>query len=219
MCQGNTSHHIVADPRRVDTSEAKGYNPQPNRQILVAAYQCMVCQGMSVALADAPMQTPPNAKAWFDSVSNLSDSAITWRPSAIQTRVYVDVPRHIADAATEAFESHSAGHYRAAILLARSVIEATAKDKGITAGNLKTKIEALKAQNFIRPHIEAVAHGIRGYANDMAHGDFVAAVTVEESALVIQLMGEILDEVYQSPARLAAVQQAYNNRQQGSAQA
>ena len=49
----------------------------------------------------------------------------------------------------------------------------------------------------------------------MAHADFVAPVSVEESALVIQLMGEILDEVYQSPARLAAAQQAFNARQQG----
>jgi hypothetical protein len=31
-------------------------------------------------------------------------------------------------------------------------------------------------------------------------------------------MGEILDEVYQSPARLAAAQQAFANRQQGGGQ-
>jgi len=52
----------------------------------------------------------------------------------------------------------------------------------------------------------------------MAHGDFAAAVDSAESALLIQLMGEILDEVYQSPARLATVQQAFAKRQQSGGQ-
>jgi hypothetical protein len=45
-----------------------------------------------------------------------------------------------------------------------------------------------------------VADGIRDYGNEMAHGDFTDPVAGADSALIIQLMGEILDEVYQSPA-------------------
>jgi hypothetical protein len=52
----------------------------------------------------------------------------------------------------------------------------------------------------------------------MAHGDFVTPVAAEESALVIQLMGEVLDEVYEFPARLAQVEQAVSARQQGGGQ-
>lgn len=37
----------------------------------------------------------------------------------------------------------------------------------------------------------------------MAHGDFAATVTREEADEIIELMCEILDEVYQQPARLA----------------
>jgi hypothetical protein len=37
--------------------------------------------------------------------------------------------------------------------------------------------------------------------------------SAEESSLVIELMGEILNEVYQSPAKLQAVQQAVAARQ------
>jgi hypothetical protein len=76
----------------------------------------------------------------------------------------------------------------------------------------------MECQRLIQPNIEAMALGIRGYGNEMAHGDFVVPVSAQESALVIQLRGEILDEVYQSPARLAAVQQAFTNRQQGGAE-
>lgn len=35
----------------------------------------------------------------------------------------------------------------------------------------------------------------------MAHGDFVEPTTKEDADEVIQLMVEVLDEVYQSPAR------------------
>jgi hypothetical protein len=148
----------------------------------------------------------------------LSDTDFTWRASASDTKAYPDVPAHIAAAATEAFECHSDGHYRAAILLVRSVMEATAKHKGITSATLQRKIEGMETQNLIRPYIKAVAHNIRDFGNEMAHGDFVAPVSAAESALVIQLMGEILDEVYQSPARLAAAQQAFNAREQGGGQ-
>lgn len=219
MCKGNTSHQLVDDPNMVNTREAIAVLGAENNQVFVAAYRCGVCNAISVGVAKAPGHlTGRSLGNWVDSDGSLSDAEFIWRPSASNTQAYPDVPSHIADAATEAFECHSYGHYRAAILLARSVIEATAKEKGITSGNLQSKIQEMERQHLIRPNIEAMAHGIRGYGNEMAHGDFVAPVSAEESALVIQLMGEILDEVYQSPARLAAVQQAFANRQQGGGQ-
>jgi Domain of unknown function (DUF4145) len=219
MCKGNTSHEMVENPTRVNTSEARAFTADQSHHAVAVAYRCMVCRGISVGIATVPSNvTIPHLAGWVDNVSNLSDADFTWRPTASDTRDYLDVPPHIAGAATEAFECHSNGHYRAAILLARSVIEATAKEKGITSGNLQSKIQKMEEQKLIRPNIEAMAHGIRGYGNDMAHGDFVEPLSAEESALVIQLMGEILDEVYQSPARLAAVQQRFANRQQGGGQ-
>jgi hypothetical protein len=221
MCKGTTSHrYLDHHPVRVDTREAKGFTGDPNHYVVATAYECMVCHGISVGIANVPNSITAGGQVatWVDLASNLSDDYFTWRPRASDTKDYPDVPDHLAEAATEAFECHSVGHYRAAILLARSVIEATAKNKGITSGVLHAKIEEMGNQNLIRPHIKAVAHGIRDYGNDMAHGDFVAPVSAEESALVVQLMGEILDEVYQSPARLAAVQQAFTNRQQSGGQ-
>jgi hypothetical protein len=217
MCRANTSHEMVGGPKRVNTSEATAFSEDANHMVFVAAYECMVCSGISVAIGNAPRnKIGQGLTVWVE--SNLSDGDFTWRPSATDSKGYPDVPPQIADAATEAFECHSYGHYRAAILLARSVIEATAKEKGITSGTLQSKIQKMEEQKLIRPTIEAMAHGIRGYGNDMAHGDFVERLSAEESALVIQLMGEILDEVYQSPARLAAVQQRFANRQQGGGQ-
>jgi hypothetical protein len=219
MCKGNTSHELVADPNMVNTMEAMSVLAAEDKQLVVAAFRCGVCHTISVGIAKAPSHVVGRSLGdWVDSDGNLSDADFTWRPSASDTKNYPDVPTHIADAATEAFECHSDGHYRAAILLARSVIEATAKEKGITTGNLKNKIEEMENQRFIRPHIKAVADGIRDYGNEMAHGDFATPVGSADSALIIQLMGEILDEVYQSPARLTRVQQAVSARQQGGGQ-
>jgi Domain of unknown function (DUF4145) len=219
MCKGNTSHEVVGDPYFVNTAEATGFSADENHRVAVVAYRCSVCFGVCVGIVTVPSNVMAgNLERWIEDIGGFSDDDFTWRPRADDTKDYPDVPTHIAGAATEAFECQSDGHYRAAILLARSVIEATAKDKGITSGNLKTKIDAMTTQGLVRPHIEAVAHSIRGYGNDMAHGDFVVAVDSAESALLIQLMGEILDEVYQSPARLAAAQQALANRQQSGGQ-
>ncbi|OMC28191.1 hypothetical protein A5739_02925 [Mycobacterium colombiense] len=143
---------------------------------------------------------------------------LQWHPSVTETASYPDVPGHIAEAATEAYECDSDQHYRAAIMLARAVIEATAKDKGITTGTLYDKIEALATAGLIRAMIRDAAHGVRELGNEMAHGDFVDPISAEESQLVIRLMGEILNDVYQSPAAVAQAQQAAQARRQGGQQ-
>ncbi|RUP03729.1 MAG: DUF4145 domain-containing protein [Mycobacterium sp.] len=148
----------------------------------------------------------------------MSDDDFTWRPTAMDSRDYPNVPQHIGDAATEAFECHSAGHFRAAILLARSVLEATAKDKGITNGVLAKKIEEMENQSLIRPLVRQVADSIRDYGNEMAHGDFGTPVGQAESETVIQLMGVILEEVYQISAQLTQIQQAVSQRKQAGGQ-
>lgn len=211
MCEAKTGHTLVGKPSAINTGEATDFHHGVDNYLVCAAFQCDACSGMSIGLTRIHHSQTSNLSHY---VSIVKDVDFQWRPKAGETKQYDFVPEHIAAAATEAFECHASQHYRAAILLSRAVIEATAKDKQITTGNLKAKIDALADQNLIRPHVQAIAHGIRDYGNDMAHGDFVAPVEAEESQMVIQLVGEILDEVYQSPARLAAVKAAYEARTQ-----
>jgi len=93
--------------------------------------------------------------------------------------------------------------YRGAVLLARSVIEATAKDKGMTTGTLVTKIDEMYEKRLIREDIRDGAHEVRYLANDAAHGDFADPVPQTDAELILTLMDEVLEEVYQSPARVA----------------
>jgi hypothetical protein len=102
---------------------------------------------------------------------------------------------------------------RAAIILARSVIEATAKDKDITTGPLISKIDQLYNQRLIRPDVRDEAHEIRQFGNDMAHGDFVRDASPEEADLLLALMDAVLTDVYQSPAQVARAKAARERRQ------
>ncbi|MBW0270447.1 hypothetical protein ATM97_05185 [Nocardia sp. MH4] len=118
------------------------------------------------------------------------------------SKAFPDVPIQIGAAAGEATGCFSVEHYRAAVILARAVVEATAKDKGFTKGTLADKIDAMQAAGRIRPHTKDAAHEIRYMGNDMAHGDFATTIEKDEADDVLNFMSEILEEIYQGPARV-----------------
>jgi len=60
----------------------------------------------------------------------------------------------------------------------------------------------MERRNLLRPHIKDAAHEVRHLGNEMAHGDFIDPVDKEEAEAVLGLMDEILNEVYQSPAKV-----------------
>lgn len=130
---------------------------------------------------------------------------LQWLPLAAEAPAVEDVPEAIARAAKEAYSSASVGNYMAAILMARTVIEASAKDRGITSGNLKTKIDAMKDADLIRPAMAAQAHEVRFAGNDMAHGDIDIAPDAIDAEEILALMGSVLAEVFQDPARLERI--------------
>lgn len=166
---------------------------------LTAAFSCDECEALSLGsavLEEGQVVSAPTFEAW------LARQALDWLPLVGVGRDFPDVPEHIAEAASEAYECQSINAYRGAVLLARSVVEATAKEKGHTSGQLYAKIEALHAAGLVREHIRHAAHEVRHLGNDMAHGDFVEPVSREEAEEVLQLMTEVLDEVFQSPARV-----------------
>jgi hypothetical protein len=129
-------------------------------------------------------------------------------PQHAEGKSFDDVPDHIAQAADEAYRCQSIGACRAAVLLARAVIEATAKDKGIVVGSLLQKIDKMRDADLIREHIKEGAHEVRHLGNDMAHGDFVAPTAAADADLILTLMSEVLDEVFQSPARVQRARSA-----------
>jgi hypothetical protein len=210
MCNTKTGHEEVVAPRILGLEVQKLDSPYASK-LACAAYACSVCKGISIGCAAIPYDYNYNVQTFFDEQRG---DDLFWRPDAGETKNYPEVPDHIGKAATEAYECDSRQHYRAAILLARSVIEATAKDKEITSGNLHSKIDQLAKAGHIRPLIQNAAHSVRMFGNDMAHGDFVQPISGEESRQVIHIMGEILNEVFQQPAMVQQVTAAAQARRE-----
>lgn len=132
-------------------------------------------------------------------------TVVQWLPLAAETPEVPDVPAAIERAAKEAYSSAAVGNFMAAILMARTVIEACAKDRGITTGNLKSKIDAMQSADLIRPAIAEQAHEVRFAGNDMAHGDIDVTPDEIDAEEILALMGSVLTEVFQDPARLQRI--------------
>jgi len=104
--------------------------------------------------------------------------------------------------------------------MARAVIEATAKDKGITNGDVQAKINQLAADGHISAAMKEAAHEIRFAGNEAAHGDLVGEpIGIDEAAEVVELMDAILERVYQEPAKVARVRASREARRNHQAPA
>jgi hypothetical protein len=185
--------------------------PSSDMNQIWCAFRCDNCSALSIATRKASLNdglSMTNPAAWIELQSDAE-----WYPIRATGKDFDDVPQHIAEAASEAYKCRSISAFRAAVLLARSVIEAAAKDKGITQGNLISKINTLFDQGYIREYIRDGAHEVRFLGNEMAHGDFIIPVNGEETNLTLILMSEILEEVYQSPARVSRARAARAARQ------
>lgn len=153
--------------------------------------------------------------------STLDETPWVWPeavPDAIQYKAFPDVPQAIAIAASEAHQALGANAPHASVAMARAVIEATAKDKGVTVNGIYNKIEQLAADRHITPSVKEAAHEIRSAGNEAAHGDLVETpMSIAEAAEIVELMDTILERVYQEPAKVARVRasrEARANRQE-----
>lgn len=167
-------------------------------------FSCDACHRLSLAklTVDRGYAELTNNEQLLEEHADVLD----WLPPAAEGRSFPDVPKHIAAAANEVHECLSIGAARAALILARAVVEGTCKDQGHTSGALIAKIDALNAAGKIRELTRLAAHEVRLDGNEVAHGDLVAElITRAEAAEVVALMDEVLSEIYQGPARVARV--------------
>ena len=162
-----------------------------------ACYACAKCRALNLAEKNG---IKPRVRDKSDARRHLAEGPLEWRPAGPEH--YPGVPEQIASAASEAYACMSARAHRAAILIARSVIEATAEDNGVTGKNLLTMIDLMETAGLIRPHVRDGAHEIRSLGNHMAHR--IAAMPVEEAdaSMTVGLMDDVLEEVYGSKARV-----------------
>ena len=178
------------------------------KRYLQTAATCDHCGRGSLAIAGTYFDgTVTDTRHRFDKTP---DENFEWFPRIGASKDFPDVPEHIAKAAKEAHSAFSINAFMAAILMARTVVEATAKGKGIKTGQLYTKIDEMAKQSIIRNDTKDAAHEIRHFGNDMAHGDIEDLPDADDVKDVLALMDEVLREVFQGPAVTARLRARRN---------
>lgn len=170
---------------------------------LNVAYSCHNCARISSAslATESNFQSLPNAD------NNINSAEPDWDPKVVLGKNFPDVPDYIAAVASEAYMCQSIDAPHAAILLARSVIEAAAKYHGIEKGFLAEKIKKLQEKGLVRPLVAEAAEGVKDIGNDMAHGDIKVAVTGDDVEETLMLMSVVLEEVFQVDARTKSLRE------------
>lgn len=124
----------------------------------------------------------------------------SWSPPPMRPVDTAFIPDGVAGFFREAHDAFSIGAHRAVLLLVRSVVEATAKDRGILKGELVGKINKLFEAGEIRRGTKDMAHALRILGNDMAHGDIDAVPTREDADDALKIARFVLDDVYVADA-------------------
>jgi hypothetical protein len=190
----------------------------PDFAVVTAAFECVYCNLLSVAhlsFDSREVILPRDTVEAVDRVFIENRNDVKWFPERFTNHDFPDVPDAIASVASEAYTCFDANAYRGAIILARAVIEATAKHQKIEGRTLEAKISGMAAAGMLTKHVVAAADAIRDSGNAVAHGDFAEytiEVEEEEVSEVLDLMSLVLQEVFQSPAKSARVSSAAKTR-------
>jgi hypothetical protein len=180
-----------------------------DKQYVMGVYQCSNerCQKFSIGSLIAHSTTPMSTLT--------TEEPQHWEPSQVRRPEFPDVPDEIAETAAEAHACLSIGAARGAVALARAVVEASAKHKGITVNGIAGKINEMETQGLIRPLTKSTAHAIRLAGNEVAHGDIgQVPIPLPEAEVVVQFMDSFLEEVFQHPAKLEQLQASMAERKQ-----
>jgi hypothetical protein len=147
----------------------------------------------------------------------LAEAMLEWEPTSIRRPDFPDVPKEIAATASEAHACLSIGATRGGVALARAVVEATAKAKGISMRGIEAKIDALRDGGVISQLTADTSHQIRKDGNSIAHGDIGdEPVSQDDAEAILEFMDAFLDEVFQRPAKLQRLKARHAERKQGN---
>ena len=184
-----------------------------DRQVWMAAFRCSSesCQRLSIGWTDLrDVRSPGDAKR------EVPLASLVWEPRHVRRPSFPDVPSEIAATASEAHACLSVNAPRGAVALARAVVEATPKAKGITVNGIAGKINALRDAEIISTLTADASDQIRRDGNSIAHGDIGdEAVSQDDAEAILEFMDALLDEVFQRPAKLQRLKERHAERKRG----
>lgn len=211
-CGDRTHMTMVLDPYMLP--EAAWPRALPDQPVWMAAFRCASerCQRLSIGWS-----VLYQVKHAHVAKARLAADNLEWEPLRIRRPSFSDVPAEIAETASEAHACLSVGAARGAVALARAVVEATAKAKGVTVNGIVGKINALRDSGIISTLTADTSHQIRRDGNDIAHGDIGdEPISQDDAEAILEFMDELLNEVFQRPAKLQRLKERHEERKQGA---
>lgn len=189
--------------------------------VLDVAYTCDNCRAVVSARiatkANGYLRREPAYASNHEHVVSIEEQfkGIDWQPPRFAAPEYRGVPENIEAAAREAHRSLGIKNVMAAVLMARSTLEAAAKDHGYTDRKavLAAKIRKMQEDGHLTMLVRQMADEIRQWGNDMAHGDFEEEVAEEDALSLLALMDAVLEALYGHQATLSALQERRKQRQ------
>lgn len=182
------------------------------------AARCDNCGMLNLAVVLTTYQLAwDHQNAKYDAIQALEDqhTQISWYPTAVDQYEFPAVPVMIARCAAEAHQAADISANMAAILMARTTVEATARDQKIDGRDLIAKINGMRDAGIIRKRVADAAHAIRYLGNDMAHADLPEPPSDEDVSDTLKLMDALLTEVFDITATTDAIIERRQDRKQG----
>jgi hypothetical protein len=112
-------------------------------------------------------------------------------------------PDEVRDYFEEALSCRNTGNFRAAVLVARSALQACMRDQGAKVGSLQAEIDDLAARHIIPESLKAWAHEVRAGGNLAAHPKPGSEIQREDAEELIGLAASLFEYLYAIPKRIA----------------
>jgi hypothetical protein len=137
---------------------------------------------------------------------------IHWWPTPGASDLDSEVPEPVGSAFSEGMRALSANCPRAAAVMFRGMLATVVGDKGSDAAkagpNLHQQLKAMEQEGTLHPSLVEWATEIRLVGNAGAHFDELAPVDRAEATDLARLCRQLINVVYETPARIRRARQA-----------
>ncbi len=185
-----------------------------DEKYIFVIYQCDCCGYPNIGRYDTEQMK----------VKGVYTSLIDWIPESAIGKEYPDVPERIASAASECHECFSIGAYRAAVIMARSVLEAIITEKIQKPSNERGKDKTLNAklkdaaeEGVISKRLGELAGAIKDIGNGSTHNIF-EEISKDNAEYVLGFMDSLIENTYQQDERLAKLAKKKQQLEQAKAE-
>jgi hypothetical protein len=114
-----------------------------------------------------------------------------------------ELPDDVRENLAEGIRSLNVNNPKAAVIMIRSALQASMRDKGAMGANLRDEIDDLAAKHVIPDALKDWAHEIRSGGNLVAHPSPGDKVNAQDAHELMELAESIFEYLYVVPAEVA----------------